>query len=92
MHGYHGNFLVALRALVYMMLLGKEGLDSLGSYAVLNARYLASKVSSSIPIAYEKPCMHEFVANVKELMKTKLKMNVNHIRIHIALNIHQRLP
>ena len=25
MHGYHGNFLVALRALVYMKLLGKEG-------------------------------------------------------------------
>ena len=31
MHGYHGNFLVALRALVYMKLLGKEGLDTLGS-------------------------------------------------------------
>ncbi len=29
MHGYHGNFLVALRALVYMKLLGKEGLDTL---------------------------------------------------------------
>ena len=70
MHGYHGNFLVALRALAYMMLLGKEGLDSLGSYAVLNARYLASKVSSTIPLAYEKPCMHEFVATVKELKKT----------------------
>jgi glycine dehydrogenase subunit 2 len=34
MHGYHGNFLVALRALVYMKLLGKEGLDTLGAYAV----------------------------------------------------------
>jgi glycine dehydrogenase subunit 2 len=28
MHGYHGNFLVALRALVYMKLLGKEGLET----------------------------------------------------------------
>ena len=45
MHGYHGNFLVALRALVYMKLLGKEGLDTLGSYAVLNARYLSSIIS-----------------------------------------------
>jgi glycine dehydrogenase subunit 2 len=70
MHGYHGNFLVALRALVYMKLLGKEGLDSLGSYAVLNARYLSSIVSKVIPLAYNEPCMHEFVATVKNLKKS----------------------
>ena len=70
MHGYHGNFLVALRALTYMKLLGKEGLDKLGSYAVLNARYLASVLSKTLPLAYAKPCMHEFVATVKELKKS----------------------
>ena len=70
MHGYHGNFLVALRALAYMKLLGKEGLDNLGSYAVLNARYLASVISKSLPLAYAKPCMHEFVATVKDLKKS----------------------
>jgi len=70
MHGYHGNFLVALRALVYMKLLGKEGLDSLGSYAVLNARYLSSVVSEILPLAYDEPCMHEFVATVKNLKKS----------------------
>ena len=70
MHGYHGNFLVALRALVYMKLLGKEGLDNLGSYAVLNARYLSSVVSEIIPLAYDEPCMHEFVATVKNLKKS----------------------
>jgi glycine dehydrogenase subunit 2 len=70
MHGYHGNFLVALRALVYMKLLGKEGLDTLGSYAVLNARYLSSIISKVIPLAYNEPCMHEFVATVKDLKKS----------------------
>jgi glycine dehydrogenase subunit 2 len=70
MHGYHGNFLVALRALVYMKLLGKEGLDTLGSYAVLNARYLSSKVSNYLPLAFKEPCMHEFVATVKYLKKS----------------------
>jgi glycine dehydrogenase subunit 2 len=70
MHGYHGNFLVALRALVYMKLLGKEGLDTLGSYAVLNARYLSSKVSKYLPLAYNEPCMHEFVATVRDLKKS----------------------
>ena len=70
MHGYHGNFLVALRALVYMKLLGKEGLDTLGSFAVLNARYLSSVISKIIPLAYNEPCMHEFVATVKDLKKS----------------------
>ena len=70
MHGYHGNFLVTLRALVYMKLLGKEGLDTLGAYAVLNARYLSSKVSKIIPLAYDEPCMHEFVTSVKDLKKS----------------------
>ncbi len=69
-HGYHGNFLVALRALVYMKLLGKEGLDTLGSYAVLNARYLSSIISKIIPLAYNEPCMHEFVSTVKNLKKS----------------------
>ena len=58
MHGYHGNFLVALRALVYMKLLGKEGLDTLGSYAVLNARYLSSVISKVIPLAYNLSLIH----------------------------------
>jgi len=70
MHGYHGNFLVALRALAYMKLLGKEGLDTLGSFAVLNARYLSSVISKVLPLAYSKPCMHEFVSTAKELKKS----------------------
>ena len=70
MHGYHGNFLVALRALAYMKLLGKEGLDTLGSYAVLNARYLSTIISKVLPLAYSKPCMHEFVSTSKEVKKS----------------------
>ncbi len=70
MHGYHGNFLVALRALAYMKLLGKEGLDTLGAYAVLNARYLSSIISKVLPLAYSKPCMHEFVSTSKEVKKS----------------------
>ena len=69
MHGFHGNFLVILRALVYMLLLGKEGLSNLGKYAVLNSRYLSKKIEKVIPLAYTEPCMHEFVATAKELKK-----------------------
>ena len=34
------------------------------------ARYLSSVVSRIIPLAYDEPCMHEFVASVKNLKKT----------------------
>ena len=70
MHGYHGNFLVILRALVYMLLLGKEGLSNLGRMSVLNARYLSKKIEISIPLAYKQPCMHEFVVSAKDLKKS----------------------
>ena len=70
MHGYHGNFIVVLRALVYMLLLGKEGLSILGKSSVLNSRYLSELISKDIPLAYNEPCMHEFVVTVKELKKS----------------------
>ena len=60
-----------------MKLLGKEGLDKLGAFAVLNARYLSSKVSQIIPLAYDEPCMHEFVASVRDLK--------NHIRLKLMM-------
>ena len=48
----------------------QQVLDNLGSYAVLTARYLASVISKTLPLAYAKPCMHEFVATVKDLKKS----------------------
>ncbi len=69
-HGYHGNFIVVLRALVYMLLLGKEGLSMLGKSSVLNSRYLSMLISKDLPLAYKEPCMHEFVVTVKELKKS----------------------
>ena len=70
MHGYHGNFLVILRALVYMLLLGSEGLSLLGRSSVLNSRYLSKLINENIPLAYDEPCMHEFVVSVKDLKKS----------------------
>ena len=68
-HGFHGNFLVVLRALAYMRALGGPGLRRVAERSVLNARYLAHLVAGSYPPAFDEPCMHEFVATAAPLKK-----------------------
>lgn len=67
MKSFYGNFAVVLRALAYIMRLGKEGIPLAAQTAVLNANYLRDKLSSWYRIAYPGPCMHEFVIDVSPL-------------------------
>jgi glycine dehydrogenase subunit 2 len=59
-HGFHGNWLVLVKALAYIMRLGDEGLADASGKAVLNANYLASQIPYEIPYG---PFHHEFVAS-----------------------------
>ncbi len=68
-HGHHGNFLVVVRALAYMLALGGEGLRRVAERSVLNARYLASLVAAEYDIPFPEPCMHEFVASATRLKR-----------------------
>ncbi len=68
-HGGHGNFLVVVRALAYMRALGGPGLRRVAERSVLNARYLASLIAAEYDLAYDGPCMHEFVASAARLKR-----------------------
>jgi glycine dehydrogenase subunit 2 len=68
-HGNHGNVLVVLRALAYMLALGGSGLRRVAERAVLNARYLAALVSDAYEVPFPAPCMHEFVISAARLKK-----------------------
>ncbi|MEQ8734533.1 MAG: aminomethyl-transferring glycine dehydrogenase subunit GcvPB [Rhodospirillaceae bacterium] len=59
MKGYHGQFGVFVRALSYMMSLGKDGLRKASGDAVLNANYLRVRLSEELTSSYEGICMHE---------------------------------
>ncbi|MDY6780763.1 MAG: aminomethyl-transferring glycine dehydrogenase subunit GcvPB, partial [Halobacteria archaeon] len=61
-HGYHGNWLVVLKALAYIERLGDEGLEDACEKAVLNANYLASRVDYEVPYP---EFHHEFVASAE---------------------------
>lgn len=66
---YMGNFLVVVKALTYLLTLGKEGIPQAASNAVLNANYMMFHLKDLYPMAYDKLCMHEFVMSLEELKK-----------------------
>ncbi len=71
---YYGNFLVCVKALTYIKMLGAEGLKEASENAVLNANYLRVKLDRHYPAAYSRSCMHEFVVSLQEM---KDKYNVS---------------
>ncbi len=66
---FYGNFLVVLRALTYILTLGREGIREAAQMAVLNANYLLNQLSDTYQVAYNEPCMHEFVLSLENLKK-----------------------
>ncbi|MCH2101908.1 MAG: aminomethyl-transferring glycine dehydrogenase subunit GcvPB [Planctomycetes bacterium] len=67
--GYHGNFMVLLRAYSYIKRLGAEGLRRVAENAVLNANYLRVKLNQHWRVPFDGICMHEFVARPTKEMK-----------------------
>ena len=69
MKNFYGNFLVVVRALAYVMTLGKEGIPEASKNAVLNANYMMNKLKDLYTMAYDEVCMHEFVMSLADLKK-----------------------
>lgn len=69
MKSFYGNFLVVVRALTYVMTLGKEGIPEASQNAVLNANYMMNKLKDLYTMAYDEVCMHEFVMSLADLKK-----------------------
>jgi len=67
-----GSSMVLLRALGYLRMLGEEGARRVALYALLNANYLRSLLSGSLPRTGEGLCAHEFVLSAKELSSNGL--------------------
>jgi len=68
---FYGNFLVNVKALTYILTLGKEGIREVSENAVLSANYLMKLLSECYKPAYSGPCMHEFVLTLKGLKKER---------------------
>ncbi|WP_373484414.1 aminomethyl-transferring glycine dehydrogenase subunit GcvPB [Acetobacterium sp.] len=66
---FYGNFLVVVKALTYMLTLGKEGIPEASRHAVLNANYMMAELADCYDMAYKETCMHEFVMSLAQLKK-----------------------
>jgi glycine dehydrogenase subunit 2 len=58
---FYGNFAIVLRAYVYILMLGKEGLERVADNAVLNANYIKEKLKPYYDLPYDQVCKHECV-------------------------------
>ena len=64
---FYGNFLVMLRALAYIEVLGKEGIKLASQLAVLNANYMMARLKDKFPTYSSDICMHEFVVSCDKI-------------------------
>ncbi len=72
-HSYYGNFGILVRALVYILNLGPEGLLRVSRTAILNANYLMRRLARVYDLPHPEHCMHEFVLSGRHLRKYGVK-------------------
>ena len=66
---FYGNFAIILRAYVYILMLGKEGLKHVAENAVLNANYIRVKLKEYYDLPYPGLCKHECVFSASRQAK-----------------------
>lgn len=60
---YHGNFLVEMRALLYILSLGRENIKHVGPLSTLNATYIRERLKDVYELPITGLTKHEFVFN-----------------------------
>jgi glycine dehydrogenase subunit 2 len=68
---FFGNFGALVRSYAYIKMLGAEGIKKSAALSVLNANYLKELLKAEgFRIPYDRTCMHEFVAQPPEGIRT----------------------
>ncbi len=68
---FFGNVGILFRGYCYIRTLGPDGLRAVSETAVLNANYLRARVSEGYEVPHPGPCMHEFVASGRGLLRER---------------------
>ncbi|MBP1627680.1 MAG: Glycine dehydrogenase (decarboxylating) [Holophagaceae bacterium] len=67
-HGFFGNFGIALRALTYCLSHGGDGLRAATLRAIVNANYLRKRLEGTYHLPIPSPTLHEVVFNDANLL------------------------
>ena len=65
MRSFHGNYLIIVRALAYILNLGPGGVREIAETAVLNANYIRKSLESDYHLKYATATLHECVFSDK---------------------------
>jgi glycine dehydrogenase subunit 2 len=68
---FFGTIGILFRGYCYIRTLGPDGLKDVSEQAVLNANYLRARVAEGFEVPHPGPCMHEFVASARSLVREK---------------------
>ncbi len=98
---FWGNIGMHVRAYAYIRTHGPEGIRRNAENAVLNANYLLSLVRKAYRVAYDRPCMHEFVLDgspfkkhgvrTLDIAKRLLDFDFHPPTIYFPLIVHEAL-
>lgn len=98
---FYGNFGIILRAYVYMLMLGREGMLGTSNRAVLNANYLLEKLRPLFGVEDKGRCMHEFVfsgsflaqygVHTLDLAKGMIDRGIHPPTVYFPLNVPEAI-
>jgi glycine dehydrogenase subunit 2 len=66
---FYGNFAVVLKALTYVLMLGRQGIPEAAMSAALNANYMMKSLEDLYAVAFPGRVMHEFVLTAEPIKK-----------------------
>lgn len=66
---HFGQFLMEVRAYTYLSAFGKEHMNTISRYSVLNANYVRARLKEVLPPAHDRPCMHECILTAEKYKK-----------------------
>ena len=70
---FYGNFSVLIKAYIYILMMGRDGLKEVSDIAVLNSNYIKKKIlkSGKYEMPYKELRKHEFVLSCEKLKQEK---------------------
>jgi len=92
---FYGQFLVMVRALAYLLALGRENVRRVAEDAVLNANYIRKKLEGVLDLPYKTPSLHEVVfsdhglpVKTLDIAKRLLDYGFHPFTIYFPLIVH----
>jgi glycine dehydrogenase subunit 2 len=71
--GFYGNFGVMVRAYIYILMMGAEGLRRVSEHAVINANYLRALLEPHYELPFKRRTLHEVVFSGDRLKEFGVK-------------------